>query len=217
MRSSPVPFKNNLRRLPRPILGLAMTFFFLYSAHAQSLASMINTIEAAYQDTTDLSADFVQETNVELLNKTIRQKGKIFLKKGGKLRIEYSSPERKLYLSDGKQLWIATEGDTHTDTYDLSNDIIPHDALSFLIGFGKVRRAFRVSASTAFGTVTPDATALHLKPKSKRSPYVALDLLFDRDHKVQKLIIHNPSGNRSTYQFTSVTINSSLADTIFQP
>ncbi|MBI4126240.1 MAG: outer membrane lipoprotein carrier protein LolA [Deltaproteobacteria bacterium] len=210
MKSSPARFKNKL--------GLCLVGCLIPAiVHARSLTNTIDTIETVYQDTTDLSASFIQETNVELLNKTVRQRGKIFLKKGGKLRIEYSSPERKLYLSDGQHLWVATEGDAHADTYDLSNDIIPHDALSFLIGFGKVRRAFRVSASTAFGTLAPSATALHLKPKSKRSPYVALDLLFDKDHIVQQLIIQNPSGNRSTYQFQGVRINSGLADTLFQP
>ena len=182
---------------------LVIFLFLLFPAIAQggtTLTNQILAIESVYQSVTDLSADFIQETHVEVLNKIVKQQGKIFLKKGGKLRMEYTSPERKLYLSDGKQ----------------PDELIPHDALSFLIGFGSIRKVFRIAPSKIFGIVPENSIALHLKPRSKQSPYTSLDVLFDADRKIQKLLIRNPSGNVTTYSFAHVTTNSKLADSLFQ-
>lgn len=185
--------------------------------YAVDLRTHIKDIEKKYDALTDLSADFTQETYVSILQRTVIRKGKLFLKKGGKLRIEYTAPDPQHYISDGKKLWTYTPGDaTSLTEIDVTDDIIPPEALSFLKRFGRLSRKFSVSSSQAFDPLPKEAIALHLIPKSSKSPYDALDVLFDRGYEVSALILSNPSGNKTTYRFFGHQHNVGFQESLFQ-
>ena len=61
-------------------------------ASAQSLDDVVREIEAVYGRMTDLRADFTQTAFNKSLNQTIPARGTDYLKKGGKLRWEYTEP-----------------------------------------------------------------------------------------------------------------------------
>ena len=57
---------------------------------------------------TDLRADFTQTAFNKSLNQNINAQGTVYLKKGGKLRWEYTQPTAQEIVSDGKKLWVYT-------------------------------------------------------------------------------------------------------------
>jgi len=61
-------------------------------AAAQSLDDVVREIESVYSRMTDLRADFTQTAFNKSLNQTIPARGTVYLKKGGKLRWEYTEP-----------------------------------------------------------------------------------------------------------------------------
>ena len=91
---------------------------------------------------------------------------------------------------------------------------VPKEALSFLSGFGKLTKEFKVTDSSAFGN-SPEGTALHLVPRSKSPQYEWLDARFGADHLLAELIVKNLSGNVSHYNFKDIRTNSGLSDRIF--
>ena len=185
-------------------------------AKSPSLKKRTSEIEATYKRWNNLSADFTQETFVEILGKTIKKRGALNLKKGGKLRIAYAGKNEKTYLSDGKVLWIFIPGDDASiETYVADSETIPKEALNFLGGFGKISKQFKVSKSDAFPEHKPDFTALHLVPRAKGALYKSLDVLFGPDNLFTELIINNVSGNRSHYRFSNVRTDLGLSDAIF--
>src|SRR2546427_9939186 len=70
-----------------------------------SLDDVIRGVESAYGRMTDLKADFNQTSFNKSLNSTIPAPGAVYLKKGGKVRWEYSEPTKQEIMSDGKNLW----------------------------------------------------------------------------------------------------------------
>ncbi len=197
-----------------------ITLFLIVSlpSFAKEGAVQPNTeaIQGVYQSIPDIAADFTQQTYVALIEKTVSKNGKFYFKKGGKLRIEYKDEEERNYVSDGATLWIYTPGDAASmQTYEISEETVPKEALSFLSGFGKLDKEFVVAASKAFTDVPEGFTALHLKPLGKKAQYKSLDTLFNREHLLVKLKIHNLSGNVTDYNFTNIRTGVGLKDNFF--
>ncbi|OGQ22646.1 MAG: hypothetical protein A3I05_03715 [Deltaproteobacteria bacterium RIFCSPLOWO2_02_FULL_44_10] len=195
-------------------------FFFLLvsSASANTLKEKIQTVEQRYQSITSLSAHFTQQTYVELLEKTIERKGKLDYKKDGKIRIEYFSPSPKIYITSGNMLWVYVPGEPESlMEQELSDDIVPKEALSFLGGFGKLTKEFRAALSSEFKNQLkePGRFALHLTPHSKKSPYHSLDALFTDEGLMKQLILNNKSGNKTVYFFSNIVTNKKLDETFF--
>lgn len=185
-------------------------------AESSPLQGRINAIESTNAAWNDISADFEQRTNIAILNKTITKKGTLRLKKGSKMNIAYSGDNEKSYVSDGTTLWIYIPGDSYSlETYAVDDKNIPREALTFLGGFGKLRKEFNVSESDAFGAHSADKTALHLEPRLKSAHYRSLDALFGPDNIITELIINNMSGNQSHYVLKNVKTNQNPPDGMF--
>src|SRR6266852_5791277 len=75
---------------------------------AETLEDVVRDLEAAYSRMTDLRAEFTQTAFNKSLNQTIPAAGTVYLKKGGKLRWEYTEPTRQVIVSDGKTIWLYT-------------------------------------------------------------------------------------------------------------
>lgn len=180
-------------------------------AHAATLDHVLDTIQSKYQHLNTLSAKFTQTTKLELLGKTVTTTGTLQLKKPGKMRIDYDDARGKSYISDGKTLWVADKATQQTDTFKIGSSEVPKEALTFLNGFGDIRESYGVNTATAH---KDGSTTLRLVPMTATS-YTALDGTFRRDGILQKLAIHNRSGNISRYTFSDIQENPPLADSAF--
>ncbi|MBN1283327.1 MAG: outer membrane lipoprotein carrier protein LolA, partial [Proteobacteria bacterium] len=176
----------------------------------------IAAIESAYLAVDDLTADFTQETKIELLDRTVLKRGTFRFKKGGKLRIEYADKGGKHYVSDGTTLWTFVPGDDASlDTFSVDERNVPREALSFLGGFGRLTKEFKVSGSAAFKEARPGETALTLVPRRASAQYESLEALFGADRLLRELVVKNVSGNVSRYSFKEIRTNSGLPDRLF--
>jgi len=176
----------------------------------------VNEIQKVYQSISDIVADFTQVTYITLLEKKVERHGKFYFKKGGMIRIEYKGDEERHYVSDGTTLWIYTPGDAASlQTYAVSEETVPKEALSFMSGFGKLEKEFIISPSSAFDDVPEGFSAMHLVPKNKKAQYKSLDTMFNKDHILVKLKIANLSGNITDYSFSNIKTGAGLKDDFF--
>lgn len=182
------------------------------TVQAATLDGVLDTIQNKYRSLTTLSARFTQTTTVKLLGKTVKATGTLELKKPGKLRIAYDDPNGKTYISNGKTLWVVDKATQQTDTFKVGSSEVPKEALTFLNGFGDIRLTYGVNTWTT--EKNGDAT-LQLVPMTPTS-YTALDGTFSKDGILQKLAIHNRSGNVSRYVFADIQENPALSDSQFE-
>ena len=197
------------------IFVIAITFVFLaVQAGASNLSSQIKAVETAYQNAGGIEADFTQTTYLELLEKTVKKHGKLYLKDGGKFRIEYTGG--KNYVSDGKTMWVYIPGDPGSLTvFEVNSETIPKEAMKFLSGFDNLQKDFRIKPSKEFTTLAPGESAFYLIPKSRKAHFKALDTKFNSDNLLEELKVHNKSGNISTYRFTKITTSKNLNNSLF--
>jgi outer membrane lipoprotein-sorting protein len=176
----------------------------------------IAAIEKKYSSLKNLSAKFTQKTHIDLIDRTIKKKGKFRFMKGGKFRIEYAGANQKSYVCNGKTLWVFIPGDLASfETFKVNDKNIPREATSFFGGYTDLKKYFFITSSTAFKRAGKNQTALHLVPKSKSSHFKSLDALFGVNNILEELTVTNQSGNVSKYRFRDIHTNQTIDDSIF--
>ncbi len=199
-----------------------LTSFFLSCNlwAASSTEEVIKQVQSTYDKAADVSSEFTQKVQIKSLEREVEKTGKALFKKPGKLHVEYNGEEGKLYVSDGKKMWVYEKGDTQVQVFNMSAQTIPEEAMTFLGGPGNLRAQFRVSGLSDNEkksiTANPSLDWLLLIPKNPQSQMEELLMGFDKQvHTVTEAYLKNESGNVSHYFFKNVQLNSSLPDTQF--
>jgi outer membrane lipoprotein carrier protein len=170
-------------------------------------------IQQKYDKVRDFTADFTQTYQGGVLRKTSTEKGTLQVKKPGRMRWEYTSPEQKLFVSDGQKIYSYIPADRQVIVSSVPTDDRATTAVLFLVGKGDLARDFNVSYAAA---AAPDTIALKLDPKSRQADYDWLELVVDRESlQIRTLIAAEREGGRSTFQFSNYRENTGLADKIF--
>jgi outer membrane lipoprotein carrier protein len=185
-------------------------------ASAQSLDEVLREVESVYGRMNDLRADFTQTAFNKSLNQTIPAKGTVYLKKGGKLRWEFTEPTPQEIVSDGKKLWV------YTPTLNQANVAEAPEALagpagSFLAGLGKLRSEFEVRFLNPAQPKDAEGNwVLDLTPKQPLPTLARLILALDpKSWEIKKAVVHDKFENTVTMRFTKMAVNSGLPDRTF--
>ncbi len=185
-------------------------------AAAQSLDDVVREIEAVYGRMTDLRADFTQTAFNKSLHQTIPAKGTVYLKKGGKLRWEYTEPTPQEIVSDGKKLWVYTPTLNQANVAD-APEALAGPAGSFLAGLGRLRTEFQVRfLNPAQPKDTEGNWALDLAPKQPLPTMTRLILSIDpKSWEIRKAVVHDQFENTVTMRFSKMVVNSGLPERTF--
>jgi outer membrane lipoprotein carrier protein len=196
---------------------VALVLAFLPTgAGAQSLDEVVGKVESTYGRIQDLRADFSQVSHNKSLGQDIKAEGTVFLKRGGKMRWDYSSPSPQQIVSDGTFLWVYTP-DLNQVNKGEAPKALAGPAGSFLAGLGKLRDEFTVRFLNPASRADPAGRPLlDLTPKSPTPFLSRLVLTVDpKEHVVRQAVIYDQLQNTVTMTFSKITINSGLADSVF--
>ena len=170
-------------------------------------------VQQKYDHVADFTADFTHTYEGGVLKKTITERGTVQVKRPGRMRWDYTSPEHKLFVSDGRRIYSYVPADKQVVVSPVPQDDQATTAVLFLTGKGNVTRDFRASYTEGNG---PDTWALRLDPTSRQRDYDWLVLIVDRQTmQIRTLVAADQQGGRSTFQFTNYRENTGLADKIF--
>jgi outer membrane lipoprotein carrier protein len=183
---------------------------------AQSLDEVLREVEGVYGRMTDLRADFTQTAFNKSLNQTIPAKGTVYLKKGGKLRWEFTEPTPQEIVSDGKKLWVYTPTLNQANVAD-APEALAGPAGSFLAGLGRLRTEFQVRFLNPAQPKDADGHwVLDLIPKQPLPTLARLILALDaKSWEIKKAVVHDQFENTVTMLFTKMAVNSGLPDRTF--
>ena len=166
-----------------------------------ALEAAVSGVEGFYKKVTDFKADFTQEVRRAHLPRPLKKSGKVYFKAPGRMRWDYTQPERVYYVSDGEVLW-SYEQETGQCIKMKVSDSELYDSLKFLFGQGDLRGSFDISG------VPADAGLLGLKlvPKKNQSNYKSLTLFADaKTFEIKKTELVDPLDNVSTITFDGAT------------
>ena len=184
---------------------------------AVALAELIDGLQSKYSRMHGIAADFVQLYQGND-GRTIRESGHLLLKRPSKARWDYSEPERKLFVSDGKNVFFYVFGERHATKSAIKESVDPQIPFLFLLGRGNLRRDFsRIELVSAERPVTAGNVVLKLVPK--RAPEEFRQLLVEvspASFEAKRLVIFERSGARMDFLLSNVRENYVAPDVQFQ-
>jgi outer membrane lipoprotein carrier protein len=182
----------------------------------QTAAELTAALQRKYDGIKDFSADFIHTYEGGVLRKQITERGRLLVKKPGKMRWDYSAPERKQFVSDGTRMYSYLPQDKQV----IESEVPPADQAGtptlFLAGRGSLTRDFTPSLVDAPAGMAAGSRALKLVPKGRQPDYDWLVLVLDpATLAIRGLVTVDGQGGTSSFSFTNLKENIGLADKEF--
>jgi outer membrane lipoprotein carrier protein len=178
-----------------------------------SAADIASRVQTRYDTIRDFTADFVHSYEGGVLRRKVVERGVVQVKKPGRMRWDYQSPEKKLFVSDGSQMYLHEVAANQVTVFPVPKGDDAATAVLFLAGRGNVTRDFTVGHEAGGNA---DTHVLRLTPKAPERDYDWLVLHVDRtSYQIRTLSAADAQGGRSTFDFTNIRENTGLADRVF--
>ncbi len=201
--------------MPRllPVLVLLSTALSAQAPARPPAGETARALQEKYDRVRDFIADFTHSYEGGVLKKTLTEGGTVEIKKPGRMRWEYTSPEKKLFVSDGRKVYSYVPADKQVIVSSVPAEDRATTAVLFLAGKGDVTRDFNVSYAPG---ETADTWVLRLDPKARQRDYDWLILTVDRRTlQIRGLTAADQQGGTSTFRFTNLRENTGVPDAHF--
>jgi outer membrane lipoprotein carrier protein len=173
------------------------------------------SVQQHYDAVHDFSADFTHAYEGGALKRQTTERGTVLVKKPGRMRWDYTAPEKKLFVSDGRKIYFYVPADKQVTVSSMPSEDKASTPILFLAGKGNLARDFAVSYIESFAG-PPDSVALKLVPKAKTPEFDSLVLVVDRRTlALRMLVAHDAQAGTSTFTFSNLKENVGLSDNQF--
>lgn len=139
------------------------------------------------------------------------ERGTLYLRKPGRMRWDYTSPAGKLFISDGKNLYLYVPG-SNPEKMKLKETEDMRAPLAFLLGKLNFEKEFQNIE------VKPEGIDMLItaEPKTGNLPYSKVEFAVSATFEIHKLRIHNLDQSILDFAFESEKLNPPLANSLFQ-
>jgi outer membrane lipoprotein carrier protein len=194
----------------RPALLPALLFLNALAVSALSSQSeldrLINGLQSKYNKVSSLSADFAQ-VHTSRDQRERRESGRLLLKKPGRMKWDYTAPEEKHFISDGKWLYEYVPAEKAVTRSLIKETGDMRAPFAFLLGQGKLRSEFRRIEFSDESPVKAGNKVLRMLPRHLQD-FDELRVEFDPDtFQIDRLSLIEPDRDRSDFIFSNMKEN----------
>jgi outer membrane lipoprotein carrier protein len=178
---------------------------------ATTADELIRRVETRYNAAKTLSLDFVENYNMQGHPRPPEQ-GTLTLRKARKMRWDYVRPAGKLFISDGKTVFLYSASENRVEKMPLRDTDDMRAPLAFLLGRLDMKKEFR-----DFTTHPGDGgTWLAAQSMNARSPYGNIEMLVAADGSVKELKVAGRDQSLLSFSFKDERLNPPVSDSVFQ-
>src|ERR1700689_2891927 len=189
---------NNVTRL---VLWVSLACLPLQAADAD-LNTLLKGVEQHYNRAKTLQVHFVESYTVQGRARK-SESGELTLRKPGRMRWDYTAPSGKLFISDGKDVYLYTPEAHRVEKTKLKASDDMRAPLAFLLGKLDFAKDFRDI------DVKPDGPnyVITAKAKSDKFPYEQVQMLVTPDYEIQRMTISLQDMSLLTFQLDGGNLN----------
>ena len=181
---------------------------------APPAAEVAAALQQKYDSIRDFSADFTHTYEGGVLRKKVTERGTVMVKKPGRMRWNYTTPEQKVFVSDGRRIYLYVPADKQVMVSPVPEQDEATTAVLFLAGKGHLTRDFAVSHVAG---ASPGTYRLRLQPKQPERDYDWLEVVMDKSSfRIVSLYAGDRQGGLSAFHFTNFKENIGLSDKTFE-
>lgn len=192
---------------------MTLTAARLTAAQQQDVISKINKAASAMSS---MECSFTQTKHLSLLSDKMVSEGKMSYKRPGKLRWEYSSPYKYLFILNGTKVYVGNS--SRKDVIDTDNNKIFKEVARIMMS---TVTGTALSGSSDFTPTVADAgqcweVTLVPKKKEMKSMFSKIVLLFNKaDLMVAEINIYEKNNDRTNIRLRGVKKNQNVNETLF--
>lgn len=178
-------------------------------------AELAQRIQARYDRISDFAGSFTQTYEGGVLRTRTTERGTLVIKRPGRMRWVYTSPEKKEFVSNGVKVYAYFPADRQVMVSDAPTGADTTPAL-FLTGRADLVRDFTASAMAVPGAA-PGLLGLKLVAKRPDPDFEWLAIAVDPgSYQIRHLVALDRQGGRSTFTFSDLKENRRPPDTLFE-
>ncbi|MDF0650566.1 MAG: outer membrane lipoprotein carrier protein LolA [Nitrospira sp.] len=181
---------------------------------------VVKQLQARYEKTNDLQADFSQKTKIEGFERPVTSAGKVYIKKPGRLRWDYLDPateqiyvnqeDVKVYVPEHKQVLVGK----------LTQMAASKAPLELLQGAAKLDESFEVEPTMGKTRGAGGIPLITLIPKAKdqestQTLQKIIVEVFPKTYYIRTVSLHEISGNVAVFEFSNLKPNLGLGGEVF--
>lgn len=172
---------------------------------------LVKQVQQRYNAARTLSVEFVETYRMQGHARP-PEAGTLTLRKQGKMRWDYTRPAGKLFVSDGKSVYLYTAMDNRVEKVPLKDTEDMRAPLAFLLGRLDMKKEFR-----DFATHPGEGGAwLDAEAKTDRLPYGKVQMLVAEDGVIRELRIVGRDESQLDFQFKAERLNPPVSDERFR-
>jgi outer membrane lipoprotein carrier protein len=175
------------------------------------LSAVLDGVESRYNKAKTLQISF-EERYIGSGRPRRAEAGELSLRKPGKMRWEYTEPEGKLFLSDGKSIYYYNPLSKRAEKMKLKESEDMRAPLAFLLG----RLDFEKDFTDFKLKLEGQDWLLIAKPKSERLPYKQVEFTITARSEIKQLIVSGHDDAVLIFRFSNERMNPVLAENLFQ-
>jgi outer membrane lipoprotein carrier protein len=177
---------------------------------SKDLKQVLDRLQRHYRDTNSFTAKFNEEIATVGAPKRQRQ-GTVSFRKPGRMRWEFSDPEKQTIVSDGEMLYSYDPDLNQVVETPLKHALKSSSATSFLLGIGNINRDFKA----AFANPPTPTGLVDLILDAKTGGYKIEIGLDPSTYNLMTLTLTDQLGDVTKIAFSDVRDNVELPDSDF--
>src|ERR1051326_7483543 len=176
-----------------------------------SLTRILKGVQDRYNSAKTLQVSFNETYTVQGRPRQ-SESGTLTLRKPGRMRWDYTTPAGKLFVSDGKNVWLYTPDSKRVEKMKLKESEDMRAPLAFLLGkldFQKEFRDFQIKPEGSGYLITA-------KAKSDKLPYEDIRMTAAPDFTITNLVITGQDQSVLVFGFSGEKLNPDINDSTFK-
>lgn len=184
-------------------------------AHAADVHSLADAVDRHYNHLRSLQCEFTETYTGLGMDRS--ESGTLWLKKPGKMRWQYRSPNDKLFVSDGKDAWFYVPGEQQVRKTEVKKLDDLRSPLAFLLGKTKLEKELLgLSLAPDVSPLNPADAVLRGKPRNLADRVNQVLLEVTPEYAIARIIIDSTDGSTTEYRLTDQKEGVPVADSLFQ-
>jgi outer membrane lipoprotein carrier protein len=189
-------------------------------AFAQDVHTIAAAVDAHYNHLRTLETQFTEIYRGNGMERT--ESGTLWLEKGGlkkpgKMRWEYRSPEDKLFVSDGRDAWFYVPADKQVRKTSARKLEDVRSPLAFLLGKSKLEKELQgLSLAPDVNPLDRGDVVLRGVPQALADQVSEIQIEVTPQHEIGRIVIDQVDGSTTEYRFTDQKENVAISEKQFE-
>jgi len=171
----------------------------------------LEAFQQKYENILTFEADFTQRSYVKMMDKAHEAKGRVQIKKPGKMKWVYGSPDIQVLISNGKTLWHYVSDENQVTKVPIESIYSSNTPALFLAGEEKLTQIFNIE------NVDTNPLSFTLSPKEEDQALRRLQLFANKKNfQITGSTVYDKLGNKTEIRFSNIKTNLDIPEKTFQ-